>query len=80
MEKRMVCEYFDSCVFIQQKMKIDPVTAGVITQSYCKTDKFSCARFCLFRIVAADLVPDHIWPSDEVEAMEVIEDSFRINH
>jgi hypothetical protein len=75
----MICEYFDSCVFIQNKTGTDPVTAGVITQSYCKSDKYRCARFCLFRIVAAEKVPDHIWPSDEAEAMEVIEDTFRIN-
>ncbi len=75
----MLCEYFDKCNFIQRQMEIDPVTAGVITQSYCKTDKFRCARFCLFRIVSVDRIPDHIWPSDEAEAMEVIEDSFRIN-
>jgi hypothetical protein len=75
----MICEYNDRCVFIQQKTRTDPITAGVLAQSYCKSDKYRCARFCLFRIVAPDQVPDHIWPSDEVEAMEVIEDTFRIN-
>ena len=75
----MNCEYYDSCVFIQLKTSADPVTAGVIKQSYCESDKFGCARFCLFRLVAPDQVPDHIWPSDEVEAMEVIEDALRIN-
>jgi len=75
----MICEYYDRCVFIQHKTRTDPVTAGVIEQSYCKSDKYGCARFCLFRIVTPDQVPDHIWPSDETEAMEVIEDTFRIN-
>jgi len=75
----MSCEYFEICAFIQFKTKSDPVTASVIVQSYCKSDKCSCARFCLFRIVAKDRVPDHIWPSDEAEAMEVIEDMFRID-
>jgi len=75
----MICEYYDRCVFIQHKTRTDPMTAGVIEQSYCKSDKYGCARFCLFRIVTPDQVPDHIWPSDETEAMEVIEDTFRIN-
>ena len=75
----MICEYYDTCVFMQHKTKTDPVTAGVIAQSYCKSDKYRCARFCLFRIIAPDRVPDHIWPSDDAEAMEVIEDSFKIN-
>jgi hypothetical protein len=75
----MSCEYFDKCVFIQHKTRTDPVPAGVIAQSYCKSNKYGCARFRLFRNVAPDQVPDHIWPSDEAEAMEVIEDAFRIN-
>ena len=75
----MICEYFDNCAFIQRMITSDIVTADVIMQSYCNSDKFRCARFCLFRIVSAEQVPDHIWPSDEVEAMEVIEDSFRIS-
>ncbi|HTP63758.1 MAG TPA: hypothetical protein VMJ66_00090, partial [Geobacteraceae bacterium] len=75
----MICEYFATCIFIQQKAETDPITADFVAQSYCKSDKFRCARFCLFRIVSPERVPDHIWPSDEAEAMEIIEDSFRIS-
>jgi pentatricopeptide repeat protein len=51
-----------------------------VMNSYCESDKYGCARYCLFRIVGADHVPDHLWPSDETETKEVIEDKFRMNH
>jgi hypothetical protein len=75
----MICEYFDRCAFIQHKIGTVPVNGGAIVQRYRKSDKYGCARFCLFRIVAPSQVPVHIWPSDETEAMEVIEDTLKIN-
>jgi hypothetical protein len=77
---KMTCEYYEKCVFIQKVIKAEPVPAWIVMNSYCESDKYGCARYCLFRIVGADHVPDHLWPSDETETKEVIEDKFRMNH
>jgi len=76
----MFCEYYEKCVFIQKIIKAEPVPAWIVMDSYCESDKYGCARYCLFRIVGADHVPDHLWPSDEAETKELIEEKFRMNH
>lgn len=77
---KMICEYYEKCIFIQKIIKEEPVPSWIVMNSYCESDKYGCARYCLFRIVGEDHVPDHLWPSDETETKEVIEDKFRMNH
>ena len=76
----MTCDYYEKCVFIKIIIRAEPVLAWIVMNSYCESDKYGCARYCLYRIVGADHVPDHLWPSDETETREVIEDRFRMNH
>jgi hypothetical protein len=73
----MICEYYDMCAFIQKMNKLDPLTAGVVIKTYCEPDKVSCARYFLFQRLEVDRIPDYLWPSDDTEAMEVVEDNCR---
>jgi hypothetical protein len=76
---KLICEYYGRCVFIQRIGRAEPVTAWIVMKSYCEADKYGCARYCLFRIVGADHVPDYLWPSDETETKEMIEDRRRMD-
>lgn len=55
--------------------RIDPFTAITVMLTYCKGNKFECARYCLFLILNSEDVPDHLLPNDEEEALELIKNS-----
>lgn len=68
----MFCEYYDSCGFMRNMDRSDPLTAETVKITYCGDDKYGCARYGLFQVMATDEVPDFIWPNDEEEALEVM--------
>ena len=67
----MNCEYLESCAFVQQMVRTDPLTAYTVRITYCNQDKKDCARYGLIQAVGPERVPDFLWPNDEEEASEV---------
>ncbi len=68
----MICEYFDTCSFMENVKRTDPLAADTVRISYCERDKYGCARYGLLQMFPADEVPDFLWPNDEEEALEMI--------
>ena len=68
----MSCEYFDICAFMANMNTMDPLTAVTVKITYCEHDKYACARYTLYEVLAADDVPDYLWPNDEEEALEIV--------
>ena len=68
----MICEYFDLCAFIEHMNRMEPLTADTVKITYCEFDKYGCARYGLYHVLAAEDVPDYLWPNDQEEALEVI--------
>jgi len=61
----MTCEYIDICGFLKHMGKVDALTVSTVMMTYCESDKRRCARYARYQVVAADDVPDHLWPNDE---------------
>ena len=68
----MDCEYLGSCAFIDTINKDDPISAEAVRMTYCDRDKYGCARYGLLQVLSPDDVPDHLWPNDEEEALDII--------
>jgi hypothetical protein len=68
----MVCEYLDTCPFMENINRTDPHSANSVRTTYCALDKYGCARYGLLQVLTTDDVPDFLWPNDEEEALEVI--------
>lgn len=73
----MTCEYFDMCGFMEHMNRTDAHTAHTVKVTYCDDDKYCCARYGLYQVVAADDAPDYLWPNDEEEALELIKTKSR---
>ena len=68
----MQCQHVATCAFLENLRRTDPFTAETVVITYCDNNWYSCARYGLFQVMAADEVPDFLWPNDEEEAVEVI--------
>ena len=69
----MICEYLDTCSFIQHVSNIVPFTMNMIKVRYCELDKTKCARYRLAKICYMEMIPYNLRPSDDMKAMELVE-------
>ena len=68
----MMCEYFEICGFMEHMNRTDVHAAHTVKMTYCEDDIYGCARYGLYQVLAAEFVPDYLWPNDEEEALELI--------
>ncbi len=73
----MMCEYFDLCFYVQHMLETENGITGFILKSYCESDNNKCARYFLYKRVEPELVPDYLWPIEDMEAKSVLENIFR---
>ena len=69
----MICEHLNTCSFINGMSASGPVTANLIKVKYCNSDKGMCARYRLARISSMDIIPNDLWPSDDMKFYELLE-------
>jgi hypothetical protein len=70
--KAMICEYLDTCAFMEHIGTADPLTAHAVRMTYCGDNKEGCARYGLYQVFEADDLPDYLWPNDDEDALEMI--------
>lgn len=68
----MICEYSDICAFLEHIDTTDTLSAQAVRMTYCEDNRQICARYGLYQVFEADDVPDLLWPNDDEEALEMI--------
>jgi hypothetical protein len=69
----MTCEHVNTCSFIQHMSKKVPFTINMVKIKYCEFNKNRCARYGLLRVFKMEKIPDDLWPSDDMKALELSE-------
>jgi len=76
----MNCKYINICVFIEQGGRTVPFTAKMTRIKYCELIQSGCARYIAYGILDADLVPDDLWPNEEIKILESMERKINDTH
>ncbi len=76
----MICEYLQTCAFIENGSHATPFTTKMTRIKYCERSKRGCARYNAYKIVDADLVPDDLLPNEEIKILEGMEKKIKETH
>ena len=76
----MICKYMEICAFIFHGSNQAPFTAKMTRIKYCERSQRSCARYTAYGILDADLVPDELWPNEEIKILESMERKINETH
>ena len=59
---------------------IVPFTINVIKIKYCELNKHKCARYKLVERFGNIELPYNMWPSDDIKALELLEERLNETH
>ncbi len=76
----MICEYLRMCTFIENGALAAPFTTNMTKIKYCERSKRGCARYNAYKVLDADLVPDDLWPNEEIKVLEGMEKMIKETH
>ncbi len=76
----MSCEYLKRCAFIENGALAVPFTTNMTKIKYCERSQRACARYNAYRILDAELVPDDLWPNEEIKILEGMERKIKETH
>lgn len=76
----MLCKYIETCAFIECGRTAVPFTAKMTRIKYCELLQHDCARYNAYQFLHADLVPDGLWPSEEIETLGRLERKIKETH
>jgi hypothetical protein len=57
-----------------------PFTINITKIKYCELNKQKCARYKLLQVMETAKLPDSLWPSDEMKALELLESKLNETH
>ena len=57
-----------------------PFTAKMTRIKYCDLSQYGCARYNAYQVLDADLVPDGLWPNEEIETLGRLERKIKETH
>ncbi|OHD54961.1 MAG: hypothetical protein A2Y33_03125 [Spirochaetes bacterium GWF1_51_8] len=68
------CAYHDECnsSFFKSELANDTIMSSIIKTDFCKYGSPSCARFCLYRELGTNKVPNHFYPYQSDDADKII--------
>lgn len=73
----MKCEFRDKCTFYEDHIAKMPVTASVYRRMYCDLDFVRCARNMTAAELGHELVPNDLFPTQNVRARKIIAENNR---
>jgi hypothetical protein len=76
----MICKFIKTCAFIEYGSRTDPFTAKMTRIKYCELIQHGCARFNAYQVLDADLVPNGLWPNEEIETLGRLERKIKEAH
>ena len=76
----MLCKYIETCAFIECGRTAVPFTAKMTRIKYCELLQHDCARYNAYQFLDADLVPDGLWPNEEIETLGRLERKLKETH
>lgn len=76
----MICKYIRTCAFIECGSYVSPFTAKMTRIKYCDLIQHGCARYNAYQVLDADLVPDGLWPNEEIETLGRLERKIKETH
>lgn len=76
----MICNYLNICRFIERGSLTAPFTVKMTRIKYCELSQGCCARFNAYSVLDADLVPDDLWPNEEIKTLEFMERKINETH
>ncbi len=59
---------------------IVPFTINIVKIKYCQLNKHRCARYKLLQLFENMPLPNNMWPSDEMKALELMEAKLNETH
>jgi hypothetical protein len=69
----MICEYFNTCPFYNDKMPIDSALGRMHKKKYCEGDNKLCARYKIASSIGKEYVPIDLYPIMMEEANKIIQ-------
>ncbi len=76
----MICKYLNTCLFIVNGSISAPFTEKMTRIKYCERSQRGCARYNAYNVLDADLVPDELWPNEEIKTLGSMEIKIRETH
>ena len=73
----VTCEKLQSCEFTKHMSNIVPYTISMVRITYCQFNKSNCARYKMAKILDDVEIPLHLWPSNTMKVLELMEREFR---
>jgi hypothetical protein len=66
------CECSAGCLFFNDMMENMPSAAHIYKNRYCQSDRFSCARYQVFKALGGGSVPPDLLPSQADRAEDLL--------
>jgi hypothetical protein len=76
----MNCKHIKTCSFIENGSYTAPFTAKMTRLKYCELIQHGCARYYAYQVLDADMVPDGLWPNEEIETLGRLERKIKETH
>ena len=76
----MICKYLNTCRFIEYRSYVAPFTAKMTRIKYCELIQHGCALYNAYQVLDADLIPDGLWPNEEIETLGRLESTINDTH
>ena len=76
----MLCKYIETCAFIECGKNAVPFTAKMTRIKYCEQLQHDCARYNAYQFLDVELVPEGLWPNEEIETLGRLEKKLKETH
>ncbi len=78
--QNVICNYLAICSFIEQASHSTPFTEKMTRIKFCELSQLGCARHNAYSVLGADMVPDDMWPNEEIKTLEAMEIKIKETH